>query len=249
MPVVTEKRGQVLIIRIERESRRNAIDREIALGIDAGLNDLETNPALRVGVLTGTNSIFSAGTDLQHGADARTDAGGEYGMIRRRRTKPLIAAVEGRALGGGFEMVLACDLVVASGTARFGLPESLRGVLPTSGALFRATRALPRNVATRLMLTGEELMPEAALAFGLVNELTEPGRAVDRAVAMAELICRSAPTSIAQILIAQQELLASADAVGWDATAKAVQVILSSEDMKEGVSAFFEKRKPAWPGR
>jgi enoyl-CoA hydratase/carnithine racemase len=249
MPVVIHRRGSVLVIRIEREERRNAINREVALGIDSALAELEADATLRVAVLTGTNAIFSAGTDLQHGADARTDRGGEYGIIRRRRTKPVIAAVEGRALGGGFEVVLACDLVVASTTARFGLPESLRGVLPTSGALFRATRALPRNVATRMMLTGEELEPQRALELGLVNEVTEAGHAVDKAVELAELICRSAPTSIAQILTTQQDLVADAEAQGWDATAAALEVILASADMKEGVSAFFAKRPPAWPGR
>jgi enoyl-CoA hydratase/carnithine racemase len=249
MPVVTEQRGQVLVIRIEREARRNAIDRETAVGIDAALATLESSPGLRVGVLTGTNSIFSAGTDLQHGQDARTEDGGEYGIIRRHRPKPVIAAVEGRALGGGFEIVLACDLVVASTTARFGLPESLRGVLPTSGALFRAARALPLNVATRLMLTGEELLPDRALELGLVNELVPAGQAVDKAVELAELICRSAPTSVTQILQAQQRLVAESDAAGWAATAAAVQVILASADMKEGVAAFFEKRPPTWPGR
>ncbi|MCW2528848.1 MAG: Enoyl-CoA hydratase/carnithine racemase [Pseudonocardiales bacterium] len=249
MPVVTERRGLVLVIRIQREERRNAIDREIALGIDAALAELEEDGTLRVGVLTGTNSVFSAGTDLKHGRDAKTARGGEYGIIRRRRLKPVIAAVEGRALGGGFEIVLACDLVVASTTARFGLPESLRGVLPTSGALFRAPRALPRNVATRMMLTGEELGPQRLLEIGLVNEITEAGLAVDKAVELAELICRSAPTSVAQILKAQQDLVADDDTDGWAATASAVEVILASEDMKEGVAAFFEKRAPVWPGR
>jgi enoyl-CoA hydratase len=249
MPVVTERRDAVLVIRIQREERRNAINREIALGIDAALAELESDGNLRVAVLTGTNAIFSAGTDLKEGHDARTDDGGEYGIIRRRRTKPVIAAVEGPALGGGFEIVLACDLVVASTTARFGLPESLRGVLPTSGALFRASRALPRNVATRLMMTGEVLHPARALELGLIEEVTEAGQAVDTAVALANLICRSAPTSIAQILTAQQDLDADADARGWAATAAAVEVILGSEDMKEGVASFFEKRPPAWPGR
>jgi enoyl-CoA hydratase/carnithine racemase len=247
--VVAEQRGQVLVIRIEREERRNAIDGETARGIDAALAELEDDPGLRVGVLTGTTSVFSAGTDLQHGHDARTEQGGEYGIIRRPRPKPVIAAVEGRALGGGFEIVLACDLVVASTTARFGLPESLRGVMPTSGALFRAARALPLNVATRMMLTGEDLLPERALELGLVNELVPPGEAVDKAVELAELICRSAPTSVTQILQAQQRLVAEADAAGWAATAAAVEVILASQDMREGVAAFFEKRPPAWPGR
>ena len=248
MPVVTEERGQVLVARIEREEKRNAINREISLGIEAALDTLEQTPGLRVGVLTGTTNYFSAGTDLKD-RDGRTDRGAEYGMIRRRRTKPLIAAVEGPALGGGFEIVLACDLVVASSTARFGLPEGLRGVLPTSGALFRAPAALPRNVATRMMLTGENLDPQTAFALGLVNELAEAGQAVDKAVELGELIARSAPTSVTEILRAQQELLAEDEVHGWRTTAAAVEVILKSEDMKEGAAAFFEKRAPQWPGK
>ncbi|MFI1293301.1 enoyl-CoA hydratase-related protein [Streptomyces sp. NPDC020792] len=192
---------------------------------------------------------MSASTDLKDGHGARTERGGEYGMIRRRRTKALIAAVEGPALGGGFEIVLACDLVVASTSAYFGLPQGLRGVLPTPGALFRAARCLPRNVATRMMLTGEPLTPRAALALGLVNEVTEPGRAVEEAVELAGLVCRSAPTSVTQILRAQQELDAEEDACGWQATAAAVEVVLASEDMREGAAAFFEKRPPQWPTR
>ncbi|MCQ0013698.1 enoyl-CoA hydratase-related protein [Actinomadura madurae] len=246
--LVTERRGRVVILRIQREKKRNAIDRETALGIDAALNALEDDPGLRVGVITGTDGIFSAGTDLKDGRDARTERGGEYGVIRRRRSKPLIAAVEGAALGGGFEIVLACDLVVASSTARFGLPEGLRGVMPTSGGLFRAPRALPRMIANQLMLTGENLLPQRAFELGLVNELVEPGQAVGRAVELAERICRSAPTSVAQILARQQDLIADDEARGGEATAAAVEVILGSDDMKEGVAAFVEKRPPAWPG-
>ncbi|HVW43040.1 MAG TPA: enoyl-CoA hydratase-related protein [Amycolatopsis sp.] len=248
MALVTEQRGQVLILRIEREQKRNAIDRETALGIDAALATLDEDRELRVGVITGTNKIFSAGTDLKDGQGARTERGGEYGVIRRRRRKPLIAAVEGAALGGGFEIVLACDLVVASTTARFGLPEALRGVMPTSGGLFRAPVALPRMIANQLMLTGEDLKPEQAYALGLVNELVDPGQAVDKAVALAERVCRSAPTSVEQILTRQQDLVAEQEARGWEATASAVEVIVASDDMKEGVAAFFEKRPPAWPG-
>ncbi|WP_236791920.1 enoyl-CoA hydratase-related protein [Amycolatopsis sp. GM8] len=245
--LVTERRGPVVILRIQREHKRNAIDRETTLGIDAALNALDDDPALRVGIITGTDSIFSAGTDLKE-PGARTERGGEYGVIRRRRRKPLIAAVEGAALGGGFEIVLACDLVVASSTARFGLPEALRGVMPTSGGLFRAPRGLPPMIANQLMLTGENLLPQRAFELGLVNELVEPGQAVDKAVELAERICRSAPTSVEQILTRQQDLIADDETRGWAATAAAVEVIVASDDMKEGVAAFFEKRPPAWPG-
>jgi enoyl-CoA hydratase/carnithine racemase len=142
--VRTERRGQVLVVRIEREAKRNAIDASTTRGIDEALNLLEDDDQLWAGVITGTTAVFSAGTDLRDGTGGPTGRGGEYGMIRRRRTKPLIAAVEGPALGGGFEIALACDLVVASRTARFALPESRRGVVASSGALFRAMRRARR---------------------------------------------------------------------------------------------------------
>lgn len=247
MPVVTEKYGPILVVRIDREAKRNAINREIALGIEDALNTLESTPSLRAGVITGTTTVFSAGTDLKDGHGASTVLGGEYGIIRRRRTKPLIAAVEGPALGGGFEIVLACDLIVASQSAVFALPESLRGVVPNAGAMFRAASALPRNVATRMMLTGEPLGPQRCLELGLVNEITETGHAVKKAIQIAEAICRAAPTSITQILTAQQSLRDPAEEQGWRATASAVEVITASEDMHEGRAAFFEKRTPQWP--
>src|SRR5438067_498750 len=155
MPVQTEARARVLVVSIRREHKRNAIDQEIADGIGAALDRLEDDPELWVGVLTGTPAVFSAGSDLaaSKSRSTATDRGGEYGVIRRDRVKPLIAAVEGPALGGGFEIVLACDLVVAARDASFGLPEVKRGLVPTCGGLFRAPRALPLNVAKEMLLT------------------------------------------------------------------------------------------------
>jgi enoyl-CoA hydratase/carnithine racemase len=136
-----EIRDHIGIISMRREVKRNAVDRQLADAIDETLNRLEDEPDLWVGILTGTRTVFSAGSDLSAGGDNKTERGGEYGIIRRKRRKPLIAAVEGYALGGGFEIVLACDLVVAAADATFGLPEVARAVLPTSGALFRPPRA------------------------------------------------------------------------------------------------------------
>jgi enoyl-CoA hydratase/carnithine racemase len=194
--VTQETRGRILVVRIEREHKRNAIDVDTALGINAALNRLDDDPALWVGVLTGTQTVFSAGTDLKDGAGARTERGGEYGLIRRRRVKPLIAAVEGVTFGGGFEIALACDLVVASTTARFALPETRRGVVASSGALFRAVRALPLHVAKELLITGAELDAERGYHLGLVNRVTEPGQALPGAIALADQICASSPVSV-----------------------------------------------------
>jgi enoyl-CoA hydratase len=247
--VVEEQRGRVLLVRIEREEKRNAIDVATALGISAALDRLDDDPDLWAGVLTGTTTVFSAGTDLKDGAGAVTERGGEYGVIRRRRAKPLIAAVEGPAFGGGFEIVLACDLVVASSSARFALPESRRGVVATSGALFRAVRALPRNVAMEMLIAGAVLDADRMHQLGVVNRLAESGGAVEAAMALAEEVCASSPVSVRETLAAMAGQLDEDDARGWAATAHALEAILASEDMQEGVTAFFERRPPQWRGR
>jgi enoyl-CoA hydratase len=251
MPVETEARGRVLVVTIRREEKRNAIDQEIADGISAALDHLDDDPELWVGVLTGTATVFSAGSDLarSRGGSAATDRGGEYGVIRRDRSKPLIAAVEGPALGGGFEIVLACDLVVAARDASFGLPEVKRGLVPTCGGLFRTPRALPLNVAKEMLLTGDRLDPERAYALGLVNVVAEPGGALDAAFALADRICAVGPVGARASLRALEATVAEQDGRGWEATSVATDAISRSDDMREGVLAFFEKREPRWTGR
>jgi enoyl-CoA hydratase/carnithine racemase len=160
-----------------------------------------------------------------------------------------VAAVEGLALGGGFELVLACDLVVAGAGATFGLPEVSRGVVATSGALFRAPRALPVNVAKELLLTGERLTAARAERLGLVNVVTEDGQALPDAVALAERVCANAPVSVRATLAALDQLVADADAAGWAATTEAAETVLASADLKEGTTAFAEKRSPVWRGK
>jgi enoyl-CoA hydratase len=246
--VRSERRGRVLVVRIEREAKRNAIDRGTADGIDEALNLFEDDNDLWAAVITGTATVFSAGTDLKDGS-GRTERGGEYGVIRRRRAKPLIAAVEGVAFGGGFEIALACDLVVAARTARFALPESRRGVVASSGALFRAMRALPLNVARELLITGTVLDAERGYQLGFVNRVTDPGLALAVALELAEDICASSPVSVAASLTALAAQHDAEDAAGWAATAEAVERVTAGDDMNEGVTAFFEKRQPRWTGR
>lgn len=249
MPVRTEIHDRVIVIHLEREAKRNAIDTELAVGISDALDRLDDDDDLWVGVLTGTPTVFSAGSDLKDGAGARTERGGEYGLIRRKRVKPLIAAVEGVAFGGGLEMALACDLVVASSTARFALPETRRGVIATSGALFRVLRALPLHIAKQLLITGTELDAHRAHHFGLVNTVTEPGKALEGALATAGEILLSSPVAVRETLGAINRQLESGDELGWRATADAIEVVRESEDAKEGVEAFFERRTPQWRGR
>jgi enoyl-CoA hydratase/carnithine racemase len=251
MAVAAEVEERVLVVRIEREEKRNAVDQAIADGIGAALDRLDDDPELWAGIITGTASVFSAGSDLasSRGGSARTERGGEYGIIRRDREKPLIAAVEGPALGGGFEIVLACDLVVAARSASFGLPEVKRGLVPTCGGLFRAPRALPLNVAKEMLLTGERLSPERAYSLGLVNVLTEPGEALVGALDLAARICAVGPVGARASLRALQRTVAERDDLGWEATVAATAAIVASDDIREGMAAFFEKREPRWTGR
>ena len=251
MTVSTEVHERVLVVRIEREEKRNAIDQAVADGIGAALDRLDDDPELWVGIITGTPTVFSAGSDLGSSRDgsARTERGGEYGVIRRDREKPLIAAVEGPALGGGFEIVLSCDLVVAASTASFGLPEVKRGLVPTCGGLFRTPRALPLNVAKEMLLTGDRLSPARAHALGLVNEVTEPGEAVAGALALAARICAVGPVGARASLRALERTVAERDELGWEATGTATDAIRASDDIREGMAAFFEKREPRWTGR
>lgn len=246
--VHTEVRGRVLVIRLDREAKRNAIDADMAEGIDAALNRFEDDPDLWVGVLTGTRSVFCAGTDMRAGVHS-TDRGGQYGIIRRHRTKPLIAAVEGAALGGGFEVVLSCDLVVASKTAEFGLPEVKRSLVPICGGLFRSPKALPRNVARELLLTGDSIDAKRAHRLGLANLVCAPGEALDEAVALADRICRNGPVAVRETMRFLASLDAPDEAHGWEETLESEDVIRNAEDTREGVTAFFEKRDPNWSGR
>jgi enoyl-CoA hydratase len=248
--LVTRRReGRVLVITMDRAAKRNAIDRAMADALDDALNELDDDQELWAGVLTGSADVFSAGSDLTAGGDYSTERGGEYGIIRRRRRKPLIAAVEGPALGGGLEIVLACDLVVAARTARFGLPEVSIGVVPTCAGLFRAPRALPLNLAKQLILTGRPIDAARAYEVGFVNVLTAPGDALEEARALARQLCGNAPVSVQACLTAVNAFVGETDELGWRQTDHALTAAMSSVDAREGVRSFLEKRPPVWTGR
>lgn len=247
--VRTERDGRVLVIQMCREAKRNAVDRALADQLDAAFNLLDDDPELWAGVLTGTARVFSAGSDLTANGDYWTERGGEYGLIRRRRRTPLVAAVEGPALGGGLELVLACDLVVAGETASFGLPEVKRGLVPACAGLFRGPRALPVNLARELALVGEPFDARRAHSAGLVNVVTEAGGALNAARELAQRVCANAPVAVQASLAAIDMWLSASDELGWRATAEAVAAVQSSEDHREGIAAFLHKRPPRWTGR
>ena len=246
--VHTERHGHVLVIAMQREAKRNAVDRAMADGLDEALNRLDDDHELWIGILTGTTDVFSAGSDLKAGGDYNTPRGGEYGLIRRERRKPLIAAVEGMALGGGFEMVLSCDLVVASRSARFGLPEVGLGALPSSAGLFRGPQTLPLNLARELILTGMPIDAPRGYEVGFVNVVTDAGGALAGALELAERVCRNAPLSVQACLGVVNGLQRRLDDDGWSATA-AGRSLSGTDDMEEGIRAFSEKRPPRWTGR
>jgi enoyl-CoA hydratase len=247
--VTTERDGHVLLVRMRREAKHNAIDVAMTHALDAALDTLDDDPDLWCGVLAGGARAFSAGTDLAVGPGAPTPRGGNYGVVRRRRSTPLVAAVEGIAFGGGFELVLACDMVVAARSARFGLPEVGLGLVANCGALFRGPRALPPAIARQMLLTGDPLDAERAYALGLVNELVDTGEAEARALAMARRVSARSPVAVAATLAALDAAYVEADARGWASTDDAVARVLPSADRAEGVAAFLERRPPTFRGR
>lgn len=248
MPVRQEVDGDIVVITLDREAKRNAINAEMAEAIGGALNAFEDDPSLRAAVLTGGPNVFCAGTDIAEGSGELTERGGEYGIIRRRSSKPIIAAVEGFAFGGGFEIALSCHLIVAASDATFGLPEVRRGLVATSAGLFRVPRALPLNVARELLLTGDPISADRAERIGVVNLITAPGGAVAGAIDLGRRIGLNAPTSIRATLQALDRVTAHDDDRGWAATEEARDTILASEDRAEGIQAFFERREPQWPG-
>ena len=249
MPVHFDKQGPVVVLTLDRPDKRNAFDSALTAALDEALNAYEDDPALRVAVLTGGTQFFSAGTDVVAWAGEPTPRGGPYGIAGRRLQKPIIAAVEGIAAGGGFEIALSASMIVASTTASFSLPEVRLGLIAECGGLFRGPRALPLNIARELLLTGAPLGAERAHALGLVNHLTESGQALTEALALARQIADRAPLAVHETLAALEALNAEADARGWTLTEHAKTVARQSADAREGVAAFKARRAPQWQGR
>ena len=258
MTVDYAKQGNVGIITINRPDARNAVNSDVARGIESAIDQIEADDEVWVGILTGARTdkgyIFCAGADLKQmsvdPAGMQTERGGFGGFVTRERNTPVIAAVDGPALAGGTELVLAADLVVASRTAKFGIPEVKRNLVAAAGGLFRLPRKIPRNVAMELALTGSlEFGAERAHHFGLVNRLCDEGEALETAMALAAEITENAPLAVAET---RRIMLASTDQpdeVGWKLSGEGIMKMFGTEDFTEGLTAFAEKRAPQWKGR
>jgi enoyl-CoA hydratase len=239
-------------ITINRPQARNAITLAAARLIAAALDELDARDDLRIGILTGAGNSFCAGMDLKgflRGERPSLPDRGFGGLTKRPPKKPLIAAVEGYALAGGFELVLACDLVVAADNAQFGVPEVKRGLAATAGGLVRLPRQLPYRVAMELILTGDMFPATRAHALGLVNRLTPPGGALAEARKLAQSIAANGPLSVAaskRVVVESQDW--PADEL-WDRQTALTEHVFSSADAREGSAAFAEKREPVWHGK
>ncbi|HXQ61787.1 MAG TPA: crotonase/enoyl-CoA hydratase family protein [Acidimicrobiales bacterium] len=253
--VERERRGHVEILTINRPEARNAINGAVSQAMSSTLDQLETDDDCWVVIVTGSGEkAFSAGMDLKafasgEGASIMGATGGFAGITERTFSKPLIAAVNGAALAGGCEIMLACDLVVAADHAVFGIPEVKRGLLAGAGGLIRLPKRLPLAVALELALTGEPIDAERALALGLVNRVVPAARLMEEALALADLIADNAPLAVRWTKRVVVGAASVGDDEGWALNAEAVGVVFSSADAMEGPVAFAEKRKPRWQGK
>lgn len=244
----------VLTITINRVQARNSFDLQTAMEMEAALDLLDASEDLRVGIITGAGGIFSAGQDLKaaaRGEPAITEKRGGFGIMKLPAMKPLIAAIEGSALAGGFELALCCDLVVASRVSSFGLPEVQRSLVALGGALFRLPRRVPYQVAMELILTGAPMSADELKSLGFVNRVCESGEALSEARMLAAKLCRNGPLALqASKEIAYRAVSESwAEDNAWSEQMRLAGKVLGSEDFREGLMAFAEKREPVWRGR
>jgi enoyl-CoA hydratase len=250
--VLTEADGPVAVVTINRPTARNAVNEAVASGMAATLDDLETQTDIQVIVLTGAGGTFCAGMDLKGfltGENPLAGGRGFGGIVERPPGKPVIAAVEGYALAGGFEIALACDLIVASEEAMFGLPEVTRGLVAAAGGLLRLPRRVPYHLAMEIALTGERVAAARLHQAGLISQLVPAGQALDRARQLAARIAANAPLALETT---KRIVVESGDWPSAEAFARQNDImapVFSSADAVEGATAFAEKRAPVWRGK
>jgi enoyl-CoA hydratase len=251
-PVLVERRGRVQLVTLNRPEIRNAVDLEMTKLVAGALDELDAEADLVAGVVTGAGGFFSAGMDLKafaRGEFPAVPVRGFAGITQKSSDKPLVAAIEGPALAGGFEIAVACDLLVAGESATFGVPEVRRGLVAVAGALKQLGRRIPRGVAKEMALTGQPITAQRAYELGLVNRVVPDGEALDAALELAETIAANAPLAV----VATKAVLDGQDAWhGDDFWAKQGEIagpVIISADAREGAVAFAEKRDPAWQGK
>ena len=254
-----EVRGKVAIITLNRPEARNAVNGDVASGLEAAIDKLEADSNVWIGVLAANTAgqerpVFCAGADLKainsgQAAGLNTKRGGFGGFVYRDRKKPVIAAVDGLATAGGCELVLACDMLVASTRSAFGLAEATRNLIAGAGGLFRLPRAIGRAAAMEAILTGEPFSAQRAYELGMVNKLVEPNASLDAAIDLALRVCKAAPLAVwaSRKIVLASETESDQDLI--DMTNKEFGAVLASEDTKEGLTAFIEKRPPNWQGK
>ncbi len=244
----------VATVTLNRPDQRNAINPEVCAAIRAAFDQVETDPDVRVAVLTGAGSLFCAGMDLKAFAGGAGDTilFGEHGFggfVKRKRTKPVIAAVEGAALAGGFEMMLACDLAIAGTSAQFALPEVRIGLIPGAGGAVRLPVSIPRVRANEILLTGKPFSAQDAADWGVINRITPDGAALQAAQDMAADIASNAPLAVRHTMTIASAAHAANDATQWPANDQLIRDIGQTADAAEGARAFIEKRAPVWQGK
>jgi enoyl-CoA hydratase/carnithine racemase len=247
--------AHVGLVTINRPAARNAIDGAVTQRLESLVSQLESDPDIWVVVLTGAGEkAFCAGADLREIAAGReraiwTRAGGFAGFVKATRHKPWIAAVNGAALAGGMELALACDMIVASADAQFGLPEARRGLAAIAGGLFRLVRTLPPKIAVELIATGRSMTADEAARWGLVNYVVERGQTVERALQLAAEVTTSAPLAVRSSLRVARQAFDLAEDELFRLGMELAKELAITEDFKEGPRAFIEKRAPRWTGR
>jgi enoyl-CoA hydratase len=250
--VRVDSRDHVAVVTIDRPHRRNAINRVTAEAMADAFIAIDSNVDIRAVVLTGAGGTFSAGMDLRDFAEQgrpSVPGRGFAGFVQAPPRVPVIAAVEGWALGGGFEMVLACDLVVAAEDARFGLPEVTRGLAARGGGAFRLPRRMPYTLAVELVLTGAPLSAPRAAEYGLVNRVTPSGQALAGALALAEAVAANAPLAVSASVQVMRRCADWLDSEAFERQNHWFDPVFASADAQEGARAFSERRQPVWAGR
>ncbi|MBV1905320.1 MAG: crotonase/enoyl-CoA hydratase family protein [Pseudomonadales bacterium] len=254
MPVELRKEGRIAYITLNRPEARNAINGEMASTMEACLDEFENDDELWVGILSAEGKVFCAGADLKEvsagtGASISTKRGGFAGIVKRERTKPLIAAIQGTAVAGGCEISLSCDLIIASTETVFGLPEVKRSLIAGAGGLFRLPQAIGMVTGMEMILTGDPVPAQRAYELGMVNKVVPVDEVLAEAKKLADRINANAPLAVQASRQIAANAMTDSDEVLWKSGGKAFGKIVGTDDFKEGPLAFIEKRAPKWKGR